>query len=109
MAAGPFVIFRYNKKLVVQHVLKEVHERGATYGFLPLGQGKRVVVEYSSPNIAKPFHAGHLRSTIIGNFIANVYEGMGYGVTRINYLGDWGKQYGTGSSAGRGWRAGRRG
>ena len=94
VATGAFVNYRYNKTAVVSRVLTEVHERGSSYGFVPEGQGKRVVVEYSSPNIAKPFHAGHLRSTIIGNFIANIHEGMGYNVVRINYLGDWGKQYG---------------
>ena len=55
---------------------------------------KRVLIEFSSPNIAKPFHAGHLRSTIIGGFLGNLYELLGYHVWRINYLGDWGKQYG---------------
>lgn len=55
---------------------------------------KRIVIEFSSPNIAKPFHAGHLRSTIIGGFLANLYQGAGWDVIRINYLGDWGKQYG---------------
>lgn len=55
---------------------------------------KRIIVEFSSPNIAKPFHAGHLRSTIIGGFISNLYAGAGWDVVRINYLGDWGKQYG---------------
>lgn len=55
---------------------------------------KKMIVEFSSPNIAKPFHAGHLRSTIIGGFLANLYTGAGWDVTRINYLGDWGKQYG---------------
>ena len=53
-----------------------------------------MVVEFSSPNIAKPFHAGHLRSTIIGGFLSNLYEGVGWDVVRLNYLGDWGKQYG---------------
>lgn len=55
---------------------------------------KKMIVEFSSPNIAKPFHAGHLRSTIIGGFLANLYEGSGWEVLRMNYLGDWGKQYG---------------
>ncbi|KAB5523140.1 hypothetical protein GE09DRAFT_1065565 [Coniochaeta sp. 2T2.1] len=55
---------------------------------------KRIIVEFSSPNIAKPFHAGHLRSTIIGGFIANIHEAAGWDTIRINYLGDWGKQYG---------------
>ncbi|KAE8354917.1 arginyl-tRNA synthetase [Aspergillus coremiiformis] len=55
---------------------------------------KKMIVEFSSPNIAKPFHAGHLRSTIIGGFLANLYTVMGWDVTKMNYLGDWGKQYG---------------
>jgi arginyl-tRNA synthetase len=55
---------------------------------------KKIIVEFSSPNIAKPFHAGHLRSTIIGGFLSNLYEGAGWDVVRINFLGDWGKQYG---------------
>lgn len=55
---------------------------------------KKMIVEFSSPNIAKPFHAGHLRSTIIGGFLANLYSGAGWDVTTMNYLGDWGKQYG---------------
>jgi arginyl-tRNA synthetase len=60
----------------------------------PSAGRKKIIVEFSSPNIAKPFHAGHLRSTIIGGFLANLYEGSGWDVIRMNYLGDWGKQYG---------------
>lgn len=68
--------------------------RGARFGANRIGEGQKILVEFSSPNIAKPFHAGHLRSTIIGGFIANLYELCGYDVTRMNYLGDWGKQFG---------------
>ncbi|GAA6049878.1 hypothetical protein JCM3770_004227 [Rhodotorula araucariae] len=64
------------------------------YGTNKSGKGKSVIVEFSSPNIAKPFHAGHLRSTIIGAFLANLYEANGWDVLRMNYLGDWGKQFG---------------
>lgn len=87
-------------KLVLPTILKTQ----ASYGFNPnIGlqdpsdpsKGKKkMIVEFSSPNMAKPFHAGHLRSTIIGGFLGNLYEGAGWDVTRMNYLGDWGKQYG---------------
>ena len=66
----------------------------SAYGTNEDGKGKNVIVEFSSPNIAKPFHAGHLRSTIIGAFIANLYEANGWNAERWNYMGDWGKQFG---------------
>lgn len=71
-----------------------MHSEQGQYGCFNEGNGRTVLVEYSSPNIAKPFHAGHLRSTIIGNFVANISEAAGFKTVRINYLGDWGKQYG---------------
>ncbi|XP_078255933.1 putative arginine--tRNA ligase, mitochondrial [Rhinoraja longicauda] len=90
--------FKVNRSLLAEVVLQEVFKKGSRYGIAselfssyPCG---RVIVEFSSPNIAKKFHAGHLRSTIIGNFIANLKQALGDDVIRINYLGDWGLQFG---------------
>lgn len=88
--------FFYSPKILPRLILPFIHERNGSYGksTQPPGQKKRAIVEFSSPNIAKEFHPGHLRSTIIGAFIANLYETMGWDVVRVNYLGDWGKQFG---------------
>ncbi|GMM34498.1 arginine--tRNA ligase [Saccharomycopsis crataegensis] len=91
---GPFIQFFISKNYLTNVVLKDILIRNEHYGELPLGEGKKVIVEFSSPNIAKPFHAGHLRSTIIGGFLSNLYEKLGWNVFRLNYLGDWGKQFG---------------
>ena len=89
-----FLTFQIDKGKLVEDVLKQVFNEKEKFGHSDIGKGKTVIVEYSSPNIAKPFHAGHLRSTIIGNFLRNIHEALGYKVVSINYLGDWGKQYG---------------
>uniref|UniRef100_A0A336LYX9 Probable arginine--tRNA ligase, mitochondrial n=1 Tax=Culicoides sonorensis TaxID=179676 RepID=A0A336LYX9_CULSO len=84
------VVFKVNRKKLMHETLENMNEMLTQKS----DQKKTVVVEYSSPNIAKPFHVGHLRSTIIGNFISNLYEHLGHNVHRVNYLGDWGTQFG---------------
>lgn len=91
---GPFIQFFFAPKFLFNVVIQDVLTRKTSYGSAPIGENKKLIVEFSSPNIAKPFHAGHLRSTIIGGFLSNLYEQLGWNVTRINYLGDWGKQFG---------------
>lgn len=94
VAIGPFLNFRINPAVMLKRTLALVADMKTDYGNNKLGNGKRIIVEFSSPNIAKPFHAGHLRSTIIGAFIYNVYKSNGWDAISMNYLGDWGKQYG---------------
>ena len=91
---GPYVNFFVNRKSLARQVVWDVITQKKKYGESKEGQGKKVIVEFSSPNIAKPFGIGHLRSTIIGNSLANIFEFSGYKVTKINYPGDWGTQFG---------------
>ncbi|WWC90444.1 arginine-tRNA ligase [Kwoniella dendrophila CBS 6074] len=100
-----FLFFQLNKDSFNYHLLRHISltneecianptNHTLAYGTTNEGQGKHMLIDFSSPNIAKPFHAGHLRSTIIGTVISNLYEANGWKVTRLNYLGDWGTQYG---------------
>ena len=90
-AAGPYVNFYVNKEVFVNEVLGKV-QKG--YGSSDIGKGKTICIDYSSPNVAKNFHVGHLRTTIIGNSLYHIFTKLGYHVERINHLGDWGTQFG---------------
>lgn len=91
---GPYLNFFLNKESVSSTVLKEVLDAGTTYGNQSIGLGQTIPIDLSSPNIAKPISMGHLRSTVIGNSIANIAEKLGFKPIRINHLGDWGTQFG---------------
>ena len=93
-AVGPYVNFRVAPAAFARAVLSAVREQGDHFGAQATGRGATVVVDYSSPNIAKRFHVGHLRSTMIGAAICRLYEMLGYKVVRVNHLGDWGTQFG---------------
>ncbi len=93
-AVGPYINFFLDKSKVSADVLKQVISDGRNYGQQDLGQGRHIAFDMSSPNIAKPFSIGHLRSTVIADSLANVVEKLGYKPVRINHLGDWGKQFG---------------
>ena len=91
---GGYLNFYINKKLLVKTTIEEVDSKKDEYGKSDIGNGKNIIVEYSSPNIAKPFHIGHLRNTLIGHSIYNMYRFLGYNVIGINHLGDYGTQFG---------------
>lgn len=90
---GGYLNFFINKEILVKEVLNEMSEN-KEYGKSTIGNGKNIVIDYSAPNIAKPFHIGHLRSTVIGAALYKIYKYLGYNVTGINHLGDYGTQFG---------------
>ena len=94
VATGPYVNFFLDKSKISDHVIKSVIEAGADYGQQDEGHGGNITIDLSSPNIAKPFSVGHLRSTVIGDALSNIFRKMGYNTIKINHLGDWGKQFG---------------
>ena len=90
---GGYLNFYINKNLITEEVLKEI-SKSDEYGKSDIGKGKNIVIDYSAPNIAKPFHIGHLRSTVIGGALYNIYKYLGYNTIGINHLGDYGTQFG---------------
>ena len=94
MPMGGYVNFFVNKSQLAESVIKDVLTKKEKYGHSDLGQDKAVVIDFSSPNIAKPFHIGHIRTTVIGNALYKIYDSQGYNVVRVNHLGDYGTQFG---------------
>lgn len=92
--AGGYLNFYINNQLLIEEVLKEINNKKEEYGKVNIGNGRNVVIDYSSPNIAKPFHIGHLRTTVIGQALYNIYNFIGYHSVGINHLGDYGTQFG---------------
>lgn len=93
-AVGGYLNFFFNRTLYITEVINGIQSSPENWGKSDMGSGKTVLVEYSSPNIAKPFHIGHLFSTAVGNSLARIYKHLGYNVQSLNHLGDWGTQFG---------------
>ncbi len=91
---GGYLNFYINKNTLIKNVLEEIESKNSKYGKSNIGKEKNIVIDYSAPNIAKPFHIGHLRSTVIGGALYNIYKYLGYNVIGINHLGDYGTQFG---------------
>lgn len=98
-----YLNFFIDKVKLTESVLNEMVDKGDKFGSSDLGQGKTVIVEYSSPNIAKPFHIGHIRTTVIGNSLYKIYKFLGFNTISINHLGDYGTQFGMLISAYKKW------
>ena len=91
---GPYLNFFVNRSFYAKVVMAEISQKGDKFGSCDIGGGGCVVIDYSAPNVAKPFHIGHLRSTVIGHALYNIHNFLGYRSFSINYLGDWGTQFG---------------
>ena len=91
---GAYLNFTAKKEMLAKEVIEEITKQKENYGKQEIGKGKNIIVEYSSPNIAKPFHIGHLRTTLIGRALYNIYKTLGYNTIGINHLGDYGTQFG---------------
>ena len=90
---GAYINFFINKQTLAKEVIEEVSNK-ENYGASEIGKGKNIVLDYSAPNIAKPFHIGHLRTTLIGNALYKIYKYLGYNTIGVNHLGDYGTQFG---------------
>lgn len=93
-SVNAYVNMFISRDAFIGDTVREVIAKGDAFGSSDIGAGRKVIVEYSSPNIAKPFHIGHIRSTVIGNSIYKIYDFLGYDTFRINHLGDYGTQFG---------------
>lgn len=93
-AVNGYINFFVDKKYLAEKTLNEILEKGSHYGDSDIGKGKTVCIDYSSINIAKPFHIGHLLTTVIGGSLYKIYKKLGYKTVGINHLGDWGTQFG---------------
>ena len=89
-----YLNFRFNRAFFVEQLLKEISEQKYNYGSSNIGNGKTICIDYSSINVAKPFHIGHLSTTVIGGSLYKIYKFLGYDVVGINHLGDYGTQFG---------------
>ena len=92
--AGGYLNFYINRLVITASVLKEIENAGDRYGANNSGEGKNIVIDFSSPNIAKPFHIGHLRNTVIGSALYKIHKYLGYNTIGVNHLGDYGTQFG---------------
>jgi arginyl-tRNA synthetase len=93
-ASGPYLNFEVKKDKLAEFVLKKIHREKNRYGSDKIGKRKTIVMDFSSPNIARPFGIAHLRSTVIGNVLYKIFSKLGFKVIRVNHLGDWGTQFG---------------